>query len=56
MGLINVKVAIAQILQRFKVEINENLEELEIDNFGVPIMAKGGVNIFLAKKLNTISK
>ncbi|KAL9890829.1 cytochrome P450 6d5 isoform 2-T2 [Glossina fuscipes fuscipes] len=56
MGLINVKVAIAQILQRFKVEINENMKEIEIDNFGVPIMAKGGVNIFLAKKLNTISK
>ncbi|XP_037939487.1 probable cytochrome P450 6d5 [Teleopsis dalmanni] len=57
MGRLNAKVAIAQILTNFDIELRENYCEIEIDNFGIPILPKGGVNVRLSKKKqNTVTK
>ncbi|XP_075145641.1 putative cytochrome P450 6d5 [Haematobia irritans] len=50
MGKLNVKVAIAQILTHFRVEVDSNANEIEFDNFGISIMPKGGVPVKLARK------
>ena len=51
MGRVNVKTALAQILTNFNVEINPHRQEIEIDNFGLPIMPKGGVPVKLSRKI-----
>lgn len=51
MGRVNVKTALVQILTNFNVEINPNRQEIEIDNFGLPIMPKGGVPVKLSRKI-----
>lgn len=51
MGKVNVKAALAQILTNFNIEINPKRQEIEIDNFGIPIMPKGGIPLRLARKI-----
>ncbi|XP_037821140.1 probable cytochrome P450 6d5 [Lucilia sericata] len=51
MGRVNVKAAIAQVLTNFNIEINPNRHEIEIDNFGIPIMPKGGIPVRLSRKI-----
>lgn len=51
MGKLNVKMALSQVLTNFNIEINPNVQEIEIDNFGIPIMPRGGVPIKLSRKL-----
>ncbi|NP_001273842.1 probable cytochrome P450 6d5-like [Musca domestica] len=53
MGKLNVKVGVAQILQHFEVKVDPSAPEIEFDNFGLPIMPKGGVPVTLAKKQKT---
>ncbi|XP_039948574.1 probable cytochrome P450 6d5 [Bactrocera tryoni] len=50
LGRIIVKVALAKLLLNFNVELNSERKEIEIANFGVPIMAKGGINVRLSKR------
>jgi len=50
MGKVNVKVALARVLTNFNIETRKVRKEIEIDNYGIPIMPKGGVNVFLSKK------
>lgn len=50
MGKLNVKMAIVQVLRNFNIEINPH-KEIEIDNFGIPIMPKGGVPVKLSRKI-----
>ncbi|XP_013105864.2 probable cytochrome P450 6d5 [Stomoxys calcitrans] len=54
MGKLNVKVAIAQVLTHFNVDISTDHKEIEFDNFGIPIMPKGGVPVRLARKEKVI--
>lgn len=53
LGRIIVKVALAKLLLNFNVELNADRKEIEIANFGVPIMAKGGINVRLSKRKTT---
>ncbi|XP_049305684.1 probable cytochrome P450 6d5 [Bactrocera dorsalis] len=55
LGRIIVKVALAKLLLNFNVELNSERKEIEIANFGVPIMAKGGINVRLSKQNPTPS-
>ncbi|XP_073840778.1 cytochrome P450 6d5 [Musca autumnalis] len=50
MGKLNVKVGVAQILNHFDVKVDATAPEIEFDNFGLPIMPKGGVPVKLARK------
>ncbi|CAD6991105.1 unnamed protein product [Ceratitis capitata] len=50
LGKIIVKVALAKLLLNFNIEFNPVRKEIEIANYGVPIMAKGGINIRLSKR------
>ncbi|XP_011210279.3 probable cytochrome P450 6d5 [Bactrocera dorsalis] len=50
MGRVNAKVALAKLLLNFNIELNPVRKEIEIANFGVPIMAKGGINVRLSKR------
>ncbi|XP_037951261.1 probable cytochrome P450 6d4, partial [Teleopsis dalmanni] len=51
MGKLNAKVALAQIITNFDIKIREKPSEIEIDNYGVPLVAKGGINVSLSKKI-----
>ncbi|XP_036346577.1 probable cytochrome P450 6d5 [Rhagoletis pomonella] len=50
MGRVNAKVALAKLLLNFNIELNPVRKEIEIANFGIPIQAKGGVNVRLSKR------
>lgn len=50
MGRVNAKVALAKLLLNFNIELNPVRKEIEIANYGVPIMAKGGINVRLSKR------
>ncbi|XP_013105865.2 probable cytochrome P450 6d5 [Stomoxys calcitrans] len=54
MGRLIVKVALAHVLTNFNIKINENPVEIEFDNFGIPIMPKGGVPLLLSRKTETM--
>ncbi|XP_075145636.1 putative cytochrome P450 6d5 [Haematobia irritans] len=56
MGRLVVKKALAHVLSNFDIQINENPAEIEFDNFGIPLMPKGGVPLNLAIKKNVIKK
>ncbi|XP_004535625.1 probable cytochrome P450 6d5 [Ceratitis capitata] len=53
MGRVNTKVALAKLLLNFNIEVNPVRKEIEIANFGVPIIAKDGVNVRLSKRKST---
>lgn len=50
MGMLNVKVAIVQVLKHFRIHLKPEVEEMEIGNFGIPIMPKNGVFVELSRK------
>lgn len=52
MGRVNAKVALAKLLLNFNIELNPVRREIKIANFGVPIMAEGGINVRLSKRNN----
>lgn len=49
LGRVSAKTGIVTVLSNFKIESIEK-RELEIDNYSVVIMPKGGVNIKLTRK------
>lgn len=52
MGVMNVKVAIVQVLKHFRIHVKPEIEEMEIGNFGIPILPKKGVFIKLSRKIS----
>ncbi|XP_053969916.1 probable cytochrome P450 6d5 [Anastrepha ludens] len=53
MGQVNGKVALAKLLLNFNIELHPVRKEIEIANFGIPIMAKGGIHVRLSTKKST---
>lgn len=49
MGRVSAKTAVVSVLSNFKIECTEK-RELEIDNYSVAIVPKGGVNIKFTQK------
>ncbi|XP_037931544.1 probable cytochrome P450 6d4 [Teleopsis dalmanni] len=49
MGKINSKLGVVKILQNFNIEIMPK-QDIEIDNYSILIVPKGGVNVRLSKK------
>lgn len=48
--MLNVKVAIVQVLKHFRIRLKPEVEEMEIGNFGIPIIPKNGVFVELSRK------
>lgn len=53
LGVLNVKMAIVQILKNFQIHVKDYVEEMEIGNFGIPIIPKHGVFVELSRKRNS---
>ncbi|XP_036327231.1 probable cytochrome P450 6d5 isoform X2 [Rhagoletis pomonella] len=53
-GKVIVKIALAKLLLNFNIEMNPVRKELEMANFGVSLLAKGGINVRLSKKKATV--
>ncbi|XP_053969914.1 probable cytochrome P450 6d5 isoform X1 [Anastrepha ludens] len=50
MGKIIVKVALAKLLLNFNIELSPVRKEIQLANFGVPLIAKDGINVRLSKR------